>query len=216
MPPPWPPLSEQTRRRGSPSRGGSGPGAPAPLGRSSPPRAHGGQGTLRARDTSAPATGISGGAEQPGAPGRPRRAAGPVSPGPPVATTLPVPGPAPGAAWKLGQGRSILYLIHPLLLWLGNLWYRAGFKEEPDRAQSHQSAGHSTHGGLCKAPVLQSWTCASRSKHPTFESRGFIYNDTQTGFSKRCLFFLVLSAWDVLHKQKRNILGAASELRYVL
>lgn len=99
IPPPSPPLSEQGPRRDPTSLAWSGPGAPVPTRLLClPPGSQDGQNTLRARDTPrTPCSKVWG-----------RRAAGPASPGPPVATFLQVlpPPPATGTAWKVGQGST--------------------------------------------------------------------------------------------------------------
>lgn len=64
------------------------------------------QDTLRARDTSSTPYRNTWGRGAAGNP-RPRRAAGPAAPGPPVATVLQVPTSAPGAAREPGAGEGI-------------------------------------------------------------------------------------------------------------
>lgn len=105
----------------------------------------------------------------------------------------------------------IAYLIHPRRLRLRKLWGKASVRREADQAQSYrrvQTTEPMKHPGL---RYEDGSVCRERSM--TLESRGFIYNDTQTGLSKRYLFLLASFQHKLyfIHKTGRRMLGAESK-----
>lgn len=105
----------------------------------------------------------------------------------------------------------IAYLIHPRHLQLRKLWGRARVRREADQAQSYRRV--QTTEPMKRPGLRYEDGSVCRELNMTLESRGFIYNDTQTGFSKRYLFLLASFQHKLysIHKTGRHMLGAGSE-----
>ena len=101
----------------------------------------------------------------------------------------------------------MIYLTHPPHFMVEESPVQALFKEEPVQATGHMKPEHKT---LSASPIKMDLPVQNSTDD--IESKGFIYNDPERGFSRICFFPPYLIAWAGLHKQKINILGAECEL----